>query len=312
MFSKIHAASARRDSIPSVLSSAMRRGFEPRLLVLFTLGTLLPTTFVAVPVWRVLADALDHVPRVPELARHFDMTTFEDLSSVLGRASKPLGGVVSLATLLAAALGPFFTGMLLASAHAERALGFGGLLEGGLRSYGRAFRLWLFSLIPLGLAASLAGLASGAADDFGKHAVLESQATLASRAALLVSGLVLLWVHVSMEAGRAELGAHAGLRSGFRAWLAGARRSVRQPGSVLALYLGASALSLLLALVLLLIRVRVTGADSVSFWFGVLLTQLAVASIGWGKASRLFALSALARATPAMPAADALPRANAP
>ncbi|HEY3253771.1 MAG TPA: hypothetical protein VGJ91_07480 [Polyangiaceae bacterium] len=55
-------------------------------------------------------------------------------------------------------------------------------------------------------------------------------------------------------------------------------------------------LALLLATLLSLLRVHVSAASRTGFLIGALITQLAVASVGWGRASRLFALSALFRA----------------
>jgi hypothetical protein len=52
---------------------------------------------------------------------------------------------------------------------------------------------------------------------------------------------------------------------------------------------------LLLAALLLAIRLQVAPATGVRFVVGLILTQLAVAAVGWGRASRLFALSELAR-----------------
>jgi hypothetical protein len=299
----------------SGLIEAFARGLDWRLLMLWTLLSLLPTTLVVVPVWRVLAAALDSSPRVPELAAQFDMLAFADLQVSFQRSSPALGGVTILATLVALAIWPLFTAMLLASANVEARLGFAALFRGALGWYGRALRLWLVSLVPLGLAVGCVRLLSKTAERYAERAIFESQASFGERAALIASLIVLWLVHVTVEAGRAELARNAALRSGWRAWLAGVRRTLQRPVSVPGLYLAATLPSLVVASVLLVLRLRMPAGGGVSFWISLLLTQLAVASIGWGKLSRLFALTALgvaesvaargelsSSATPAQPA----------
>jgi hypothetical protein len=105
-----------------------------------------------------------------------------------------------------------------------------------------------------------------------------------------------LWHRV--EAGRAELAADERLRSAWRAWIRGVRLTLRQPLPVLGRYIGATLVSLLVASVLLLIRLRLVGGSSGGFWLGFVVTQLAVAALGWGRASRLFALTTLIRSLP--------------
>jgi hypothetical protein len=79
------------------------------------------------------------------------------------------------------------------------------------------------------------------------------------------------------------------------AWLRGTRKALRQPLQTLLLYLVPTALSLFVAALLLVLRLHLSAASRIGFSSGALVTQLAVASIGWGHASRLFALTALLR-----------------
>ena len=119
---------------------------------------------------------------------------------------------------------------------------------------------------------------------------------MAQQLALAATVVLAALLHVTVEAGRAELVASPERRSALLAWLAGVRKSLARPLETLALYLAPSALSLAIAAVLFVVRVRVTGSTWFGFALGTVITQLAVAAIGWGHFSRLIALSRLFRA----------------
>jgi hypothetical protein len=276
-------------------SRALRAGFAWRLLALWTIGVIVPATVAAVPPWRMLAAALDHSPRASDIARHFDMLAFADLNMTFGREAPAMVGAGALATVFALLLWPLLTGMVLATASSERPVLVLALLHGGISWYGRASRLWLVSLFPLGLVGGAAALLFRGAQRYEADAVLESRATLASRSAAVLALVLFVVVHASIEAGRAELAADAHLRSAWRAWFRGVRRTVRRPLATIGLYVAVTLASLLVAAVLLRIRLWVSGSSGVGLSCGVIVTQLAVASIGWGRASRLYALTALAR-----------------
>jgi hypothetical protein len=277
-------------------AAAVQVAQEYRLLSLWTLAMLLPTALAVLPFWRALASELDRSPRAAELARTFDLIVVQDLIHRIAPAGAALGGAGLLSMVVALLSWPLLTGMVLATMNAGRSLGFAALLQGAVGWYSRAARVGLWSIIPLGAAVALGTWASSAADGYAKRAVLESNATLAGRAALLVTGLLLLLVFVSIDTARAELGADPALRQGWRAWVRGLRQLTTQPASVLGLYLLPTLAGLLLATLLLAVRVQVAPVTGVRFLVGLILTQLAVAAVGWGRASRLFALSALARA----------------
>jgi hypothetical protein len=290
-----HSARGLRGTLDLARDAAIQVAQDYRLLTLWTLGMLLPTALAVLPFWRTLASELDRSSRAAELARTFDLIVVQDLINRLAPAGAALGGAALLSMVVALLSWPLLTGMVLTMVSAERRIGFTPLLQGAIAGYWRAARVGLWSIIPLGAAVALGTWASTAADGYAKRAVLESNATLAGRAAVLVTALLLLLVLVSIDAARAELGADPALRKGWRAWLRGLRQLQRQPLSVLALYLVPTLAGLLLATLLLAVRLRVAPVTGIRFVVGLILTQLAVAAIGWGRASRLLALSALAR-----------------
>jgi hypothetical protein len=276
------------------LFHALRGALAWRLLALLTIGIIVPTSVAALPIWRVLGASLDLSPRVPDIARHFDILAFEDLTVTFGREAPVLVGAGMLATVFALLLGPLLTGMVLATASRDRPVLLLALLQSGLSWYGRAFRLWLVSLIPLGVAGGLAALAFRFARRYAEHAVFESRATLSSRSAVVVTVVLFVMAHATIEAGRAELAADAHLRSAWRAWFRGVRRTVRRPLATIGLYAVITLGSLLVATALMGIRLWLNGASWLGFSCGVIVTQLAAASIAWGRVSRILALTALA------------------
>ncbi len=294
-FPSSHPSSSWRGTLALARAAVVQVAQEYRLLSLWTLIMLLPTALAVLPFWRALASELDHSPRAVELARTFDLTVVPDLVNRLAPAGAALGGAGLLSLVVALLSWPLLTGLVLTAAIGDRPLGFAQLLQGAVGWYSRAARVGLWSLIPLGAAAALANWASTAADGYAKRALLESSADLAGRAALLVTALLLLLVFVSIDAARAELGADPALRQAWRAWARGLRQLMAQPLSVFGLYLAPTLAGLLLAAALLAVRVQVAPVTSVRFVVGLVLTQLAVAAVGWGRASRSFALIALAR-----------------
>jgi hypothetical protein len=277
------------------LPSALVSGLDVRLLLLWVLGTLAPALIAALPIWRTLASLLDFSPLSPDVARHFDALLFEDLMGGFRTLRPAHEGFLIVAVACFVLISPLLTAAMLATAQAGPSSGFVPLLQSALAWYGRSFRLWLVTLIPVAALFGVAGWLSKTASAYGERASLESSASLAGHLALAVTVVLAALLHVTVEAGRAELAANPQRRSVIFAWLAGVRKALARPTETLVLYLAPSAFSLSVAAVLLAVRVRVTGASWFGFALGAVITQLAVAVIGWGHLSRLIALSRLFR-----------------
>lgn len=275
---------------------ALAAALQWRLLLVWTIGLIVPTAIVAVSVRSLLGSILDYSPRSPEIARHFDLIAMSDVGASLEHGGgAAVSGAAMVAMMITLLLSPFLTGMTIAALRAERPLGFLALVQGADAWLGRMFRMLLVSLIPLGV---VAGLATAAFKIAGKHAqkaILESQADRASSVATIVTLLLFVIVHATIEAGRAELATDEQLRSAWRAWFRGVKRTIERPLAVLGLYLGPTLVAFAVALVLVLVRVRVTPSSGGKWVIAFIITQLAVAAIGWGRASRLFALASITK-----------------
>lgn len=285
------------DRVVAGFGGAMAAALQWRLLLVWTVGLMLPMVVVWLPTWRQLGSLLDFSPHAAEMARRLDVLALEDVGVAFAKAGPALSGAVTLASLLTLFVAPLLAGVTAAAARrpaGEPPLGFVALVAGGVAWYGRMFRVALVSLVPLGLVGAVASVAFKLADKRAEAATLQSQADRASHVALAVTLIVFALIHATVEAGRAQLIADERLRSAWRAWARGVKLTLRRPAAVLGLYVGATLAGGAVAAVPLLVRLRLTPANAAVFWLAFVLTQLGVAAIGWGRAGRLFALAAVA------------------
>jgi hypothetical protein len=303
---------SRRFRLSVILTSAMKGALDVRMLALFTALVLATTSVAAFPAWRVLASVLDRSPRSGEIARAFDPLAFEDIVMAFVRSAASLSGASLIAALLAVLSWPFVAGVAIARARAGQSQSFAQLLYGGVAYYGRMLRVGLVAIGPYLVTGGIAAIAYRAASRHARHVILESQGVLASRSAIFVTLVVFVGVHASLELGRAAFAADDDLRSGWRAWLRALRLMVRHPARVFGAYLGATLASYVVAALFWVLRIRLSGGAGVALVIGFILAQLGVAALGWGRAARLFALTALSQshspvsATPAR-APEAVP-----
>lgn len=275
---------------------ALRLPLQWRLMLLWLLALLLPALVAALPLWRMLGAAFDRSVHASALAKQLDLVAITDVISLHGQhaASLASGGLVALAMTLL--LSPLLTGAAITAARAPAPLGFAALAAGGVREYGRLLRMLVWAVVPLGLAAFLSAIATGAADDHAAQAVLESSAGNASMGAAIVAGVLLLLAHATLDAGRAVLALDRRRRSAVLAWCDGLGLLARRPLAGFGLYLGVTAAGLGLAGLLAVARLNLPALGAGSFLGGLLLAQLAVLALAWMRCARLFGLMELARA----------------
>ena len=283
---------------PRLLRRSFRRALQWRFLLLWIAIVAIPAIAALAPAWRFLEEHLGHSPRAPQLVAALDSHAAADL---LKRFIEP-AAAASFATgawtalLLALLCAPFGAAAALALARADEPLRFRALLAGAAEHYGRMLRTLLVSLLPFGLAAAAAFGLSHAAAKAAERAALESQAIRYGRAAALAGFLLLFVAQLTVDAGRAAFVAEPHRRSAWLAWWRGARLVLRRPGRALLAGASTVAAAALLTAIFLVLRARLhqTGAARVSLAF--MLTELAVASVGWNRAARLVALTELMRA----------------
>ena len=290
-----------------LLATAARGALQWRLLLLWAVLLLLPTLAATLPVWQMLGASLDYSPHVAALAHALDLSVVSDLQQVYKRYDTAVSNGALVALVLTLLLSPLLSGLAIAAARAPAPapasapaaaptrLGFGGLLAGGMREYGRLLRMLVWSAVPLSLAFALGSVVAAPLRRLGENAVLESTAANASLAATLVIGLFVLLAHATVDAGRAVLAADRRKTSAIRAWGQGVMLVVRQPAATLGAYVTITLLGLVLAALVALVRIRVAPIEGLSFWAALILTQVAVMVVAWMRSARLFALIALVR-----------------
>lgn len=281
----------------SMAATALRRAAQWRLLLIWVLALLLPTLIAALPLARVLGERFDYALHAPQWAQQFNGIAMAELLGTLdGNSGTLVNTAVLLGGLVSLLLSPWLTGTVLVAARASQPLGFGVLIQGGLREYGPLLRLLLWGLVPLGLALAVAGGLSGLAADRAERAILESSADLGNRLALLGGAAALLLAHLTLEMARAWLAVEPWRHSGLRAWVRGLGVLRRRPLRVLTIYLMIVLTTVTLAALLALARVHTPALGGVGIVAAFALTQLLVAVFAWGRAARVLGLSALVRA----------------
>ena len=280
----------------AITRHATRVALQWRLLLLWTAAMLLPAALMAWPFWATLAGQLDRSIYAAQWAQQLDAIAIADLGARLTDNGASLlvgGGSALLLTLL---VSPLLSGAIVAAARAPEPLKFAALVQKGVQNYSRMLRLGLWGALLLAAAVALAGGAAHLADNYADKAILEADAKLASRTAMLVAALVMLLVHLSLEAARAQLVVYPGRTSAIKAWWRGCKTIRSRLLPMLGFYLGLSLVGVLAALGITALRIALPQLGALWLLLGVLLAQAAVAAIGWMRIARLTALVDIAQA----------------
>ncbi len=299
-------ASVRRGGIAALISG-LRNAAQWRLLLWWLLALWLPTLLVALPMWSALQGLWGQSPQAAAIASGKDLPLFADAIMGLDQA---LGGI-SVAGLFAFAvtvlLSPWLAGMVVASIRAGRKLRMGELLHGGFAEYGRMFRTLLWSILPLAVAIGLGMAAIHLGTRHEDQAILESEVESGRTIGLIALAVLFVIAHMTVEAGRGWFGADGGLRSAIKAWWRGLKLVLRRPLASLIVYLGTSLFGYVIASLLALWRINVDGAGMGGFLLGLLLAQLAIVFLAWGRIARLYGFADLAGAAPLAASAASAP-----
>jgi hypothetical protein len=266
----------------------LRAAFSWRLLLAWVLAAMVPTLAASLPMGRQLAELLGHVPHAD--ASRLDPLILIDTIRTVYRHPEAVEGAMAASLFLTLLMAPFAAGLAVA-AYPEPPTRFFSLVAGAFENYGRLFRLMLVSVFPLGIAGGVSGAVMAMAEKHAEKAVLDSSATSAVRLALLVTVVLLLLAELTVEAARAQFAVDETMRSALRAWWRGMKLVLARPGAALGRFLVPTLIGLGVAALFGIWRVH-TGP-----WAGLVVAQLAVAAIGWGRAGRVLALAELTSKT---------------
>jgi len=286
---------------PGLLRTTVGAMAQWRLYVLWVVLTLIPTAIFALPVFVLLGSMLDHSVYATQWAQTFNLNMFTDVGAQLFGTPYPNSMVLGVAGMVAVVLvlfvGPFLNGAVIASAQANRTLGFSLLIKGGLALYGRMIRVTIWSVVPLGIAFSIIHGLSKLTEHRAQSAILESTVKFDQRVGLGVTFLLLLLVHISVEAARAQFAMNPTRRSAVFAWWRAIRFVKRRPLAVLISYILIEGVAICVVLALALLHVNLPHAHLLGVSSTFILTQLTVIVIAWMQVARLLVLSQLTRET---------------
>ena len=279
-----------------VARHAISVALQWRLLLLWVGATLVPTAMLAWPFWATLAGQLDQSLYAAQWAKQLDAVVIGDLSSKLMDNHVALIQAGFSALVLTLLLSPLLNGAIVAAARAKEPLGWVPLLQKGLKDYGRMARMWVWALVLMGAAGAASSGLFHLVGKYAKKAILESDVTLASRAALIVTALVMLLIHLSVDAGRAQMAIYPGRTSAVKAWWRACKMVKAHFWGTLGFYVGFTLAGVVLAIAITALRVALPQLGAFWFILGVVLAELAVLTIAWMRITRLVALVDLAQA----------------
>lgn len=281
----------------ATLRSSGRFALQWRLLVLWMITLLIPAGLMTLPFWQIFAAQLNHSVYADVFAHSLTMNAVDDLMSAVMTNKMVVQQTGIAALVLTVLFTPFLNGAVVTAARIREPLTMGKLVHGGIAEYWRMFRMFLMALIPLGIAGGIGAAALRCADRYAEKAILESNADLASYAALALLIILLVVADASADAGRAQFAHSTIRRSAIKAWWAGLKMIVRRPVSTLGFYVAFTLFGALLAGVAGILRLNIGHTGAPGFILGLVLAQLMVASMCWMRIARLSALVAAGKTT---------------
>lgn len=278
------------------LMAGLQRGLHPQLLLAWTVMLWLPAAVLALPsaIWLYLH--FGHSPQAASIAADVTGSPLAEAMRQMTGEGALLAANGALALLLAVLMSPWLSGMIVAQIRTVYRLRMGGVVRAGLGEYPRMLRMLAWSLLLMMVAAAIGVIATRAIGAMAVRVMPDAEWPVPAHAGWLLPALLVVFVHITVEAGRGWLGADLALHSVFEAWKRGLALLLRQPAATLIVYLGTSVFGSALALGFLYLRTRL-GADGWTDWLlGFACTQLVVASVAWGRSARLHGLADLATA----------------
>jgi hypothetical protein len=296
------------------LLAGLQRGFHPQLLLAWVLMLWLPAAIAALPAALWLYLEFGHSPMAAAMAANADATFIASALDGMQGEAVLLAASAVFALVVAVLLSPWLSGMIVAQIRTVYRLRVGGVVRAGLGEYSRMLRMLVFSTSLVAIAAALGIAAMVGIESLLARFAASPEDLAPSRIGWLLPIALVLFVHVTIEAGRGWLGADLALNSVIEAWKRGLALLWNQPGATLTVYLGTSLVGIGFALAFLRLRAFVDTGGWTGWLLAFACTQLVVASMAWGRSARLHGLADLATAQlvaqPEVDAAEASPGAT--
>jgi hypothetical protein len=281
--------------ILAMIGRAMRRALQWRLLILSPAVLFAAALATLFPLLRVLGEVFNYSPRWTQLTVLDSYTTAGIAKAFATPASTAVTTGVQTSFVLALLIAPFLAGAALVVAEADARPRLRALLSGAGAFYPRLLRMQLAALIPLGAAGVLASVVIGWSSRVEDAATSEAATHASSRIAWTLAIALVFVAQLVVDAGRARLAAEPNRRSAVKALGAGVKLIIKRPGQALAIGASSTAVALLVAAIVLVVRHQLAQTSIAAIALALVLGQLAVAAIAWGRAARLCGLVEIAR-----------------
>ncbi len=282
---------------PGLIRRAWVRAASWRLIALSLCLTALLGWIAAHPWAAFFNDALGHLPGADKLAGALGSRTLTELLALAGDREhiRPEIDLFS-ALLLTFVTEPLFDAAILAVVRTDDALPTRELFAGAGGYFGRMFRMGFSRLIPVAIGAAIGGIAMKWADGAGDRATTERAADQAMNLGLAFAAFGYLFAAIWTDAARAFFVAQPARRSAFFAIWAGGWMMLRRPLRSLAIGVATLLPALLLAALTMIARQQLEQSTGGKVALALLLSELALAFLAWGRAARLLGFCELAQA----------------
>lgn len=294
---------------PRLLTRALWRGAQWRLLLIWWAAHLMPAVIAGLPLMAFFDRHLGHSTRAAAALVKLDGATLLELLRLLGEngSAQSIGFGLGGGALVLLMSSPFAAGAAVAAAQTDETLDLRQLSAGAAGLYGRMLRTLLGGLVPLAAGVGLAVGAFALANHLNDKLLSETTATRNWLLASVPAAVAIFVAHLLVDAARAQFAADNSRRSAVLALGRAARLLVKRPLRVLLIGLVGGAAALAPAALFMALRLEVKQGNAAMVALAWLLAQAAQASIGWGRNTRLFALADLTRADAAFRARPRTP-----
>jgi hypothetical protein len=283
---------------PRLLTRALRRGAQWRLLLIWWASIIMPTVLAGIPLMAFFDKHLGHSPRSPQLIARLDGSTLLELLRLLGEngSGQSIGFGLGGGLLVLLMSAPFAAGAAVTAAQTDETLSLPKLSAGAAELYGRMLRTLLCGLAPLAVAGGICAGAFAIANHANEKLLSETTADRNWLLAGVPSALALFIGHLLIDTARAQFAFDGSRRSAVLAVWSAIRLFLRRPRRVLLIGLAGGLAATVPAALLMALRLSLQQKTAFVVAVAWLLAQAAQLAVGWGRNTRLFALADLSRA----------------
>jgi hypothetical protein len=283
---------------PRLLTRALWRGAQWRLLLIWWAAHLMPAVIAGLPLMAFFERHLAHSTRASSVLQRLDGSTFLELLRLLGEngSAQSIGFGLGGGALVLLMSAPFAAGAAIAAAQTDDTLDLRRLSAGAAGLYGRMLRTLLGGLVLLAVACGIAAGAFAIANHANARLLSETTADRNRLLAAVPAALAIFVAHLLIDTARAQFAADNSRRSAVLALARAVRLFVKRPLKILLIGLTGAAAALVPAALVMGLRLEVSQSSAFMIGLAWLLAQAAQISIGWGRNTRLFALADLSRA----------------